>query len=221
MKKVLLACFILPFIQVSATPYVGYIAIGDSITEGIMRDDIPADGIGYEPILGTLLTNLKGYPIIVVKEGVSGVKSAYGAANISSTLSKYPSVQYYLVQYGTNDARVHGPPVPSGLGLIPGDAGYIGSYKNNMQKIISAIKGVGKTPYLAKVPYCSVSICSDPDIQKYNAVIDELVVANGILIIPPNFYSHFKTHPGELADGVHPNGVGYQSMANLWFSALN
>jgi fibronectin type 3 domain-containing protein len=83
--------------QVSATPAVGYIAIGDSITKG-SGDNIPADGIGYEPILGTLLTNLKGYTNIVVNEGVGGVASAYGAASISATLSKYPSVIYYLIQ---------------------------------------------------------------------------------------------------------------------------
>ena len=205
--------------EVSATPAVGYIAIGDSITQGT-GDNIPGDGIGYEPILGSSLTTLKGYQIIVVNEGVGGVDSAYGAANISTTLSKYPSVKYYLVQYGTNDANFPSP-VPSGRGLKQGDPGYDGSYKDNMHQIISAIKDAVKTPYLAKVPYCSDPLAtSDPTIQEYNDVINELVAANVILIIPPDFYNYFKTHPGELADGTHPNGVGYQSMADLWKNAI-
>jgi lysophospholipase L1-like esterase len=57
-------------------------------------------------------------------------------------------------------------------------------------------------------------------IQEYNTVIDELVLTNNILVVPPAFYAYFQAHQGELADGLHPNGTGYQSMANLWFNAL-
>ena len=199
---------------------VGYVAVGDSITEGY-SDDIGSDGIGYEPILSDLLTTSKGYPNIVSNEGVGGVSSADGATFISATLSKYPSATYVLVQYGSNDAdNLYGGPVPSGLGLTLGQPGYTGSYKDNMQRIISAIVLGGKTPYLAKVPYCSTSRCDLQSIQEYNAVIDELVVANLISVVPPDFYSWFQAHTSQLADGLHPNGTGYQSMANLWFSAL-
>jgi lysophospholipase L1-like esterase len=199
--------------QVSAIPSAEYIAVGDSITEGV-GDNIPSDGIGYEPILANLLATT------VANEGVGGVKSAYGAANIFSTLSKYPSAKYFLVLYGTNDSDPAGPPVPSGLGLNPGNPGYDGSYKDNMQKIISAIKASGKLPYLAKVLFIPSPASRDTTIQEYNAVIEELVVANGISVTPPDFYTYFKDHQGELADGLHPDGVGYQSMANLWDIAL-
>jgi len=154
---------------------------------------------------------------------VSGTSSADGAASISSILSKYPSAKYYLVMYGSNDAYndVTTVAVPSGMGLLPGEAGYAGSYKDNMQKIISAVLAAGKIPYLAEVPYTSDPLRSDAMIQEYNVVIDELVLTNNISVIPPPFYAYFKAHPGELADGLHPNGTGYQSMANLWFGALN
>jgi lysophospholipase L1-like esterase len=202
--------------QVSVIPSAEYIAVGDSITEGEF-DDILSDGIGYEPILANLLA------ATIANEGVGGVKSAYGVANISSTLSKYPSAKYFLVLYGTNDSDPAGPTVPSGLGLNPGDDGYDGSYKDNMQKIISAIKAAEKLPYLAKVlyiPFIPPDTSRDTTIQEYNAVIDDLVVANGISVTPPDFYTYFKNHQGEFADGLHPNGVGYQSMANLWDIAL-
>ena len=55
----------------------------------------------------------------------------------------------------------------------------------------------------------------------YNVAIDELVLTNNILVVPPPFYAHFLAHPEELDDGLHPNGTGYQSMGNLWFNALN
>ena len=201
--------------EVSAIISAEYIAVGDSITFG-SNDDIPADGIGYEPILAGLLA------ATVANEGVGGVSSADGAAFISATLSKYPSANYYLVLYGTNDADTFfGGPTPSGKGLLPGNAGYSGSYKDNMQRIISAIKAAGKTPFLAKVPFTPLPRYSDTIIREYNAAIDELVAANGISVTPPDLYIHFKNHPGQLdADGLHPNGAGYQSIANLWATVL-
>ena len=197
-----------------------YVAVGDSITFG-SQDDILADGIGYEPILGNLLTASKGSTVVVANEGVSGTTSADGVASISSTLSKYPLAKYYLVQYGSNDAyTAFGPAVPSGAGKLPGEAGYAGSYKDNMQRIISAIVGAGKKPYLAEVPYATYPGFSDSSIQEYNVVIDELVLTNDILVVPPAFYGYFQAHQGELADGLHPDGTGYQSMASEWFKVL-
>ena len=106
------------------------------------------------------------------------------------------------------------------MGLLPGEAGYAGSYKDNMQKIISAVLAAGKMPFVAEVPYTSDPLRSDAMIQEYNVVIDELVLTNNISVIPPPFYAYFQTHLGELADGFHPNGTGYRSMADLWFDAL-
>jgi lysophospholipase L1-like esterase len=204
-----------------------YVAVGDSITFGD-GDDIPGDdtsldgrntGGGYEPILNNLLTAAKGYPHTVVNVSVDGATSADGAVQISTTLSNHPSAKYYLVLYGTNDALF--PAVPSGLGLKPGDVGYSGSYKDNMQTMISAILAAGKTPYLAKVPYTLDSMTDILRIQDYNRVVDELIFDNLIMVIPPDLYTYFQSNPSKLSsDGIHPNGAGYQSMANLWFTAL-
>ena len=54
-------------------------------------------------------------------------------------------------------------------------------------------------------------------------------LTNNITITPPDFYNYFKhIDPGtgnpryedQYADNLHPKGVGYQSMAGLWFDAL-
>jgi lysophospholipase L1-like esterase len=194
-----------------------FVAVGDSITAGEYDDD-PSDGMGFEPVLQNLLSTARGYPIAIVKAGVGGVHSAYGAANIATTLSDNPQAKYYLVLYGSNDAFI--PADPSGLGLAPGDDGYNGSYKHNMQQIISNIVAAGKLPYLAKVPYTTRPSQSLQSIGEYNQVIVEPVAANGISITSPDFYGYFLAHQGELIDGLHPSGVGYQSMATLWLSAL-
>jgi len=199
-----------------------YVAIGDSITFG-SNDDYPPDntsldgrntGGGFEPILNNLLTAANGYPHNVVNEGISGDTSANGVGQISTTLSNNPSAKYFLVMYGTNDGKFANGPVSSA------------AYKANMQAIINAIKNAGKTPYLAKVPYSSSPAVDDSRIQAYNVAIDQLVVENGILVTPPDFYNYFKANPGQLADGIHPNGQGYRSMAGSnpnplsWSTAL-
>ena len=189
-----------------------YAAIGDSITRG-------GGGRGYEATLSDLLRNSRGYPNTVSNLGEDGATSAGGAKTISFTLSMVPLAKYFLIMYGTNDARLPRP-VLSGKGKVPEDAGYRGSYKENMQRIISAIRSEGKIPCLAKVPYTTVGSINISSIREYNEVVDELVAANKIAVTPPDFYTYFQKHPDELSDGMHPNNIGYDSIANMWFSAL-
>ena len=189
-----------------------YVAVGDSITRA-------GDTGGYRTTLSDLLGNSKGYPNPIANWGVDGATSAGGAKFISLTLSTVPWAKYFLIMYGTNDASL-ARPVPSGKGLRSGDPGYRGSYKDNMQKIISAIRSAGRIPYLAKVPYATTEHINISRIRDYNVVVDELVAANDISVTPPDFYAYFHEHTDEIPDGLHPNKPGYESMANLWFIAL-
>jgi len=189
-----------------------YVAIGDSIT-------LASSGRGYQSTLSDLLRNSKKYPNTVANWGVEGATSLGGTKLIPSTLSTVPRAKYFLIMYGTNDAFLPNS-IPSGKGMRPGDPGYRGSYKANLQTIISAIRTAGKIPYLAKVPYATQRSIDISRIREYNVVIDELVAANDIAVTPPDFFSYFQEHQDELADGIHPNKIGYKSMANLWFIAL-
>jgi lysophospholipase L1-like esterase len=201
-----------------------YVAFGDSITRG-SGDDIPSDDVsldgrnsggGFEPILNNLRTAAKGYPHTVINAGVSGETSANGVSRIGGILSGNPSANYFLILYGTNDSLIP---------IVSKDA-----YKANMQAIITAIKNAGRIPYLAKVPYVDPTnplfppgfIFNDGAIRQYNQAIDELVAdpLNGISVVPPDFYGWFQSHTSQLGDGLHPNGTGYRSMADLWFNAL-
>ncbi len=220
-----------------------YVAIGDSITVGV-GDDIAGDntsmdnrnsGGGYTPILNNLLTEALGYPHTIVAAGIEGVNSAGGLAALPAVLSANANAQRYLVKYGMNDARPF-MPVPSGLGLGPGQTGYPGSFKDNMQRIINAINSAGKEAVLAKVNIAladgafSTNLYPNPDqgarsvlIQEFNQVIDELraIPANNISIAAPDFYDYFRSnYAAEYADNIHPNGDGYQAMANIWLQVI-
>ena len=89
-----------------------------------------------------------------------------------------------------------------------------------MQRIISAILAAGKIPYPGEGPLYHKRSIDISSIREYNVVIDELVAENDIAVTPPDFYSYFQKHPDEIPDGIHPNKIGYESMANLWFIAL-
>jgi lysophospholipase L1-like esterase len=219
-----------------------YVAMGDSITggegDGIFSDDISDDGRtvggGYPPILANNLVTALGYPQLIVNEGVGGDTSSDGLALLPSILNRYSEAQHYLIQYGTNDSSGL-LPTPSGIGLESGQEGYDGTFKDNMQQIIDLINGEEREACLAKAPIARGQTANsepfpDPEnasknlmIQEYNAVIDELVqdASNGIVVNPPDFYNYFKDHLwDEFYDNLHPNGVGYQSMADFWSYAL-
>ena len=221
-------------IQIGIGDY--YVAMGDSIIngwgDGIAIDNISLDGrngvggdfdggSGYPPVLNDILTAAKGYPHTVVNEGINGTQSWEGLAQIGTLLTNHPEAQFFLIGYGTNDAGKI-PPIPSGEGLVQGDGGYPGSFKDIIQQIITAIVNDGKTAYLPKIPYVRGFYSGKlPAIQEYNRVIDELVTESGISVVPPDFYTYFEVnHLAEFADDQHPNGTGYQSMANEWFFNL-
>ena len=206
-----------------------YVALGDSITFGY-ADDIPTDntsadgrttGGGFEPILADSLTSANPRPHLVVNAAVPGHTSADGVTQSMAVLQKHPSGTRFLVMYGTNDA---GKGVASGVGLHPGDSGYRGSFKDNMQQIINNLVKAGKTVFVAKPPaILPLNSIADQRLQQNIQVINELASdpVNQISL-GPDFRTYFAAHTGTdyAPDGVHPNGVGYRDMAQLWFQAL-
>jgi lysophospholipase L1-like esterase len=205
-----------------------YVAIGDGITFGlgdtIGTDDNSADGRnllgGFESILADGLTAARGYPVSVVNEGVPGGSAFSGAALINQLLQNYPTANFVMIMYGHNDVTAQR---PSGLGLVPGNPGYAGSFKDYMQRIITAVRNAGKVPLVARhaaaMPFDGPM---DTALQEYNLVVDELAANpnNGIPVAPPDFYTLFRNNPALYGNDIEPNGAGYQAMAQLWLDAL-
>jgi len=205
--------------------------------------DLRNTGGGYPPILNDLLTDNKGYPHTVINEGVGGEQSSDALIRVHRMLAAHPDVQRILILFGTNDSS-GSMPVMSGVGTGPPDPG---TFEYNMQQIIDAINPAetGRIPVLAKVPMRFGDSQDDtpyenPEshpknllIEEYNAVIDELENLNPMIEVmtgPPqqsdNFFTYFRDLPREngipieFADNLHPNGVGFQSVARLWCETL-
>ena len=217
------------------------VATGDSITFGYggvlnTSADGRNTGTGFEPMLNDLLTtNSGGIPYTVENEGVGGQLSVEGLAEINTILAKHPDAQRILVQLGTNDADPIYHAVPSGLGLHPGDTGYAGSLKDNLQKIINAVNNAGREVCLAKLPIvlgdsATGSKYADPEnppagsrgdfIIQYNLVIDELYndAANNISVVPPDFWAKFNEL---VAPSVHRYDTEYFDYIHPGFNSVN
>jgi lysophospholipase L1-like esterase len=219
---------------------VHLVGLGNSIAGGL-RDDINGDDTsldgrntsgGYQTVLNYLMSADKfAGPVTVLAEGNAGETTAEGLARIGAVLARNPEAQGFLLLYGANDARNSGI-LDSGLGLNPGDPGYDGSFKDYIEQMFSAILDAGKQVYPGKaLPKFSNGDPDDPSVvdlndrlQEFNQVIDELLVEKGLdgSYTAPDFYAYFIANPGEMnADGVHPNGTGYQSLARGWCESLN
>ncbi len=214
-----------------------YVAFGDSITRGIGGSAVTSSdgrnsGNGYPPRLNNELTRELGHPHTVIEEGLPGESSAGGASRIADVLRENPEAQRVLVMYGMNDA---GPPLPrpSGMGLSPcpgnSTCAYTGTFKDNMQQIISAIVASGREAVVARINIALGDSDTGPqyidppngarslEIQEYNQVIvSELTNRT----LGPDFFDFYRFNPGQYSDNIHPNATGYQSMADLWRQVL-
>lgn len=144
-----------------------------------------------------------GYFPLMVNGGIGFEKSSDGLARLPALLKEFPDVKYWAICYGTNDAAGNSHPGPD--------------YKSNLDGMVKLLKDNGRVPIFAKVPY---STKDHDNIPEYNQVIDDVTAKNG-LTPGPDLYSHFKAHPDQLSDGIHPNDAGIVSINRLWAESVD
>lgn len=149
------------------------------------------------------------YPSML-NEGMGGWSSGGAVNNIDKWLALNPDVNYWLLQWGTNDAGAMEDPAV---------------FRANMQTIIDKIKAAGHVPVLARIPPVISTGGGQAqltaEIVQLNQQIDELTQANH-LIPGPNLYAVFSKDPQSLlqSDGIHPNGNGKKAINNAWYLAM-
>ena len=220
-------------------------AFGDSITNGYGDDRIDDNDAsngkilsrGYTPILTSLLSDYlnPSNPIIsvcVVNEGLGGTTAKHGRDRLNETIDRYPAAQIWLVLFGTNDSD-GAFPVDSGVdcqepeNFDPADPDFdsdcLNTFKSYMRTIILDLKAQNKIPVLAKVPFKrNTTQLQDDTIKEYNQVIQDLYTFHNLAVQPPDFYSYFSDpdNQDKFYDDTHPNGDGYNSIAEEWFTKL-
>jgi len=94
------------------------------------------------------------------------------------------------------------------------------TYYANTKYMVDAVLAKGKVPVLPTIPF-STNADVAKDLTKYNAQIEKLYKEYGDKIVKgPDFYEFFSKHTNHLADGVHPDGDGYEMMRELWAQTM-
>ena len=171
-----------------------FVAMGDSITIGV--------GLGsyndcYVPILS------RTWGKTAVNVGVDGTLSSYGTSLIRPVLLEH-NPRYLTIYYGTND-----------VGFYDND-----QIVGNLRYIIDRAKENGTIPVVATVgPFFGKWAWKQPSLIELNKKIRQMAAEEGIacadIEAALNWNSSYINE-----DGMHPNSVGHQIIANTFYSAL-
>ncbi|MGD9211677.1 MAG: SGNH/GDSL hydrolase family protein, partial [Desulfobacteraceae bacterium] len=215
------------------------VMFGDSISNGVGDDsddpllDTQNDSDngknlnrGAAPVINDFLSDQSGLPTVVYNEGLGGTTSQHGSSRLDSTLDRHPTSDAWLILFGTNDSGVS-INLPDGSDCSETDfqnnvGSCIGTYKYYLREIILNLKSMDKTPLLAKVPYLLNAPQNQVDlVEKYNEVVDQLVEEHELAAQAPDLYTYFYDHQDtEFYDSLHPNGIGYATLARMWLCTL-
>ena len=189
------------------------LTVGDSITQGLYEIGSPQYGTrvgGYEPRLeNEIASGTNGrHSAAVYNWGVMGEIAASGAGRISSILNSR-SAEFILIMEGAND-------------VFGGDT--FDNTMNALDSMVTQSLSKGVTPILSNItpntssPYGG--ILNSNIVNYYNPSIKD--IANNHQIPFVDNYSAMASDWGGYAssDGLHPNGSGYQRMAEEWYKAI-
>jgi lysophospholipase L1-like esterase len=192
------------------------LTLGDSITAQCGATP-PA---GYCGPLGQLLDQA-GVPHVFVSEAVSGTDCGYTASNIHTFLTRdLPSPSpndVVLVECGTNN--------------VPGTAGSpsANALGTQWRTIVEAVHGYGVRLGVSFIYYSSPNNISafHASLPSDEANANDEIYRN-LMLYPAGWFTgvaDFQALPGTrdylLDDGMHPNSLGYQRMAQIWYRSLS
>ncbi|MEM7221259.1 MAG: GDSL-type esterase/lipase family protein [Pseudomonadota bacterium] len=214
--------------------------LGDSITAGLddrtANDAISADGriVGVQGVQAILSDRLSGaQPTVFHNGGVPGDTSDQMVSErLAGFLQRHGDANRLLLLAGVNDAG--GTLITaSGTGLNPGDQGYDGSFKDNIQTIADAAIAAGQTVYVAKAPprFGDSGLAAPhplprthPQNELHIAAYNEVIATELNGTQPgPDFFDFFLGPENRFylyQTNLHPNALGYHAMAVLWDNAI-
>lgn len=222
------------------------LALGDSLTEG---DGDDGSGGGYPPrVLALVTPDHPGSTMENL--GISGdtsddlINKQLQPALTSIQSAPTGSVPTALVWIGSNDLfGLYNSVCDDEFGnnYSQCEDTYFGYYSENIQHILETLRGAGADVYIALLddqsrrpvmtdPAMRNAVydrMSDEDVQRmsaqvsrYNAEIQRLAGVYGAVTVDFFNTTFFENWATLSPDGNHPNGAGYDAIAQIWAQAL-
>jgi lysophospholipase L1-like esterase len=184
-----------------------YMAFGDSITKS---EGDP--GGGYPARLEAKLRAHFGDGS-VVNRGADGTNSGEGVERVRRNL-RGSTPAFTLVLYGTNDWNE-----------VPCQDAPPCEVVNNLRRILGEVKGIESLPFLATLIPTNPSLAAadrNDWIRATNDAIKQLGREEGVFVI--DTFEAFQRQGGDVSrffvDHVHPNGAGYEVIAEAFFQGI-
>jgi lysophospholipase L1-like esterase len=181
------------------------LGFGDSITQGFPFIKNAQDGStqgGYEPVLSGLLASV-GRISVVFNYGHGAENTAWGLNRIDSVIAAHPGAVMLILE-GTNDKEY-------GLSMNTTIA--------NLNAMMDKCRSNNVTPVIGTItPNDAWHNPSDIP-NYYNPAIINLAADKGVMVADQ--YSTIASNWSNLKyDKTHLNQSGYDTMASVWFNAL-
>ncbi len=207
----------MPSGQSSATgefPFKTILCFGDSVTYGITLQAPGADAVegalslteGYVPKLWRLLEAEHGTGIMLVNDGIGGETTDDGLARFQEEVLTY-NPDLVLLLEGVVDVNNDAPRFPV--------------VRANLAEMMHIAHREGTQVIIGTYPLLSPDgfrISGAENVPRLNDVIRQEASKQGVPVA-----DHEKAFPdttGQGPDGLHPNNLGYEVMAQVWFDAI-
>lgn len=195
-------------------PFRKILCFGDSITYGVTLEAIslPPETEasltlveGYVPKLWRALEAKYGTGFELVNSGVPGERTAEGVERLRSELRIYEPDLVLLLE-GIVDVNNSNPRFPV--------------VRENLAKMMALVKREGREVIIGTYPLLNPDgfrTSGAPFIPRLNDVIRQEAT---VLSVPIADHEKANDQSGQGPDGLHPNNLGYDTMANTWLSAI-
>ena len=199
----------------NALPFRTILCFGDSITYGVTlealglppgsRGDLTL-AEGYVPKLWRRLQSKYGAELELVNAGVPGEGTLTGVARIGQELDRHHPDLVLLLE---------------GVIDVNNDAPNFLAVRENLAEMVRQVRTRGRLAILGTYPLLNPSgfRASNPEnVSRLNAMIRELAGDQGVFVADHERAS--ENLGGQGPDGLHPNNIGYEVMADIWLTAI-
>lgn len=199
-------------------PFKKILCFGDSVTLGVTQGALGGDGVrpalttveGYVPKLWRRLEERYGVGFELVTEGVGGENSREALDRIDTMIRRHDP-DLVLMLTGIVDVNVALPLVPR----FP-------VVRESVAEMMRIVQLRGKFGIIGTYPLVNPDgfrVGAIEHISRLNDVIRQEAKAKNVPIADHEKASK-KDFRGQGSDGLHPNNLGYEQMAETWFETI-